>query len=97
MTEMFKPMGIPNSGDWLYSMQERHQAYSDYKLPFYNPVTPQRKIIYIQPFDEFDKEFLDQLSKFCEAFYLTLTLKTLPPIIIKEGLADITTRSEPIL
>jgi hypothetical protein len=92
LVEIFKPMRMPLSGEWLFSMEERHQAYSDYKLPFYNPVTPQRKIIYIQPFDEFDKVFIDKLSRFCEAFYFTLTVRCLPPININEKYPSITTR-----
>ena len=38
--KLFKPMNVPSSGDWLYSHKEVHQAYENYKLPYYNKVTP---------------------------------------------------------
>jgi hypothetical protein len=48
MVEVFTPLEIPKPGDWLHGSKEVHQSYSSYKLPHYNPVTPDRRTIYIQ-------------------------------------------------
>jgi hypothetical protein len=48
MIGLFKPMNTPENGDWLYSHKEAHQTYDNYKLPYYNQVTPERKTIYLQ-------------------------------------------------
>lgn len=58
MCELFKPMNVPNSGDWLYGHKEVHQAYDNYKLPYYNKVTPERMTIYLQEFGQFNQDFI---------------------------------------
>ena len=40
MCNLFKPMNIPSSGDWLSEHKEVHQAYYHYRLPYYNKVIP---------------------------------------------------------
>ena len=48
MCKLFKPLETPKPGDWLSGSKEAHQSFSNYRLPFYNPVTPERNIIYLQ-------------------------------------------------
>ena len=54
MEKFFTPMNKPQSGDWLFSQKQKGQPFADYKLPYMNQVTNQRKTIYIQPFGKFN-------------------------------------------
>jgi hypothetical protein len=73
-------MNTPEPGDWLHGHKEVHQAYANYKLPYYNEVTAERNVIYIQEFGKFNKDFIKELTDFCSVFYLTLKVKCLPPL-----------------
>jgi hypothetical protein len=85
-------MNVPSSGDWLYSHKEVHQAYANYKLPFYNQVTPERKTIYLQEFGDFNEAFIKELCRFCELFYPKLIVKCLPVLKFETELSQIKKR-----
>ena len=81
MYKLFRPKKMPSPGDWLYSHKENHQSFDSYKEPHYNPITANRKTIYIQQFGKFDKNFVAELSNFCRVFYSSkLVVKILPVI-----------------
>lgn len=42
MCKLFKPLDVPKPGDWLFGSKEAHQSFQNYRLPFYNSVTPER-------------------------------------------------------
>ena len=65
--KLFEPKTILDEGDWLMSHKEKGQTFDDYCKPgAKNPVTPDRKKIYIFVIDKsITKDFLDKLQLYC--------------------------------
>jgi len=76
---LFKPVPKPSLNDWLANHNEEGQSYNDYVSEPKNYVDKKRKVIYVQPLEEsIDKEFVEKLRKFTQAFYFGLEVKVLP-------------------
>jgi hypothetical protein len=78
MSKIFKPIEKPEPGDWLYNQKEKPQPFENYKLPYVNFLTPEKKTVYLLPFGKFDGKFMNRLVVFCGMFYTGTIVKILP-------------------
>jgi hypothetical protein len=78
---LYKPKALRDWGDWLRTHREVPQTFNLYnRAGVRNEVTGVRNIIYLHVIDEKIKpEFLAKLKKYCEAFYLGMTVKIMYP------------------
>lgn len=92
MSNIFKPIEKPEPGDWLHSQKEKPQPFENYKLPYVNFVTPEKKTIYLLPFGKFNAKFMDRLVAFCGVFYPGTLVKVLPEQDLLKEIPNITKR-----
>jgi len=75
ITPLFDPLPKPGPNDWLADHDEDGQTYEAYISQLKNYVDEKRNVIYIQPLEDIDKEFIEKLRKFTKAYYFGLEVK----------------------
>ena len=75
ITPLFDPIPKPGPSDWLADHDEDGQTYEAYISQRKNYVDETRNVIYIQPLEDINKEFVEKLSKFTQAYYHGLKVK----------------------
>jgi len=87
----FEPMVVPGPSDWLAAHPEAGQTASQFLQSHPNFPDPTRRIIYLQPLEEFSAggPSLLRLKAFTEAFF-SMAVRVLP--VLPYGLGRITTR-----
>ncbi|TET99784.1 MAG: hypothetical protein E3J23_04100, partial [Candidatus Stahlbacteria bacterium] len=91
----FKPIPVPNPGDWLYEHPESGQTYKDFINSNPNKPDSKRNKIYLQPLGDFTEgasPSLGKLKEYVSAFFSS-EVELLPPFDIKD--AKLTTRINP--
>ena len=91
----FKPVPVPEPGDWLYVHPENGQIFTDFINSNPNRPDKKRNKIYLRPLGDFSKErspSIEKLKDYTSA-YFSLDVEVLPPLDIKE--ANLTTRVNP--
>ncbi len=91
----FKPVPVPNPGDWLYEHPEKGQTYKDYINSNPNKPDSKRNKIYLQPLGSFPEgasPSLGKLKEYVSAFFSS-EVELLPLFDIKD--AKLTTRINP--
>lgn len=91
----FKPIPVPNPGDWLHEHPESRQTYKDYINSNPNKPDSKRNKIYLKPLGDFTEDAspsLGKLKEYVSAFFSS-EVELLPPFDIKD--AKLTTRINP--
>jgi archaemetzincin len=91
----FEPIPKPGANDWLAVHPEPGQTFDQFKASRPNRPTDLRKVIYLQPLDEFPADrspSIEKLRDFAAAFF-AMEIRTLPPVSLDT--AKFTARHNP--
>ena len=79
-SDSFSPISTPGPSDWLASVSETGQTFSQYQRSQPNRPDQSRTTIYLQPLGEFDPDIAPSLSKLAEfaSAFFDMPVKQLP-------------------
>ena len=69
------PVSDPEEGDWLYSHSESGQTFSQFLSDNHNPVSKNRRVIYINPLQNMSQQFLNNCVLYCQSFFYPMQVK----------------------